>query len=422
MSFTLMDFQKKTVEYGVKNSYSIYALQQGLGKSLCSLATAQETKSKALIICPAYLRLKWKSEIKKFFPECTVDLFENDKQFYRPWDTDFVIISYHYIPKAEMLFDWADMVIYDEAHFLKSMEAKRTEHSHRLIYENSVKRCLLLTGTPIQNRVYEFYSLMAICNYNPQMPDSPFLKKFPTYVDFANHFSHLQEFEILRGKKRVKIQKWEGYKNIDELKQHLKNCYIRFTSDEVLDLPPFTEIEVPVSYEDKPDLLSAFNQFSAQGEYSGISSDVKQKAAVAKVPFTIEYTQNLLDQCEQVVVYSDHVESCELIAKHFGVIGITGLTNMKVRQKLADEFMAGKSQIIVATIGSFSTGIDLYASANMVFNDVCFVPGLLEQAMYRIRRIGQNRRCNFHFILGSIQDVKIWEILKKKIETIKKVV
>lgn len=422
MTFKLMDFQRTTVDFGKNNPYSIYALQQGLGKSVCALATAVETKSTALIICPAYLRLKWKKEVEKFYPGSTVSLLENDKQFYKLWDTDFAIISYHYVGKSEVLFEWADMVIFDEAHYLKSMTAKRTEQSHRLIYENSIKRCLLLTGTPIKNRVYEFYSLLAICNYNPAIGKSDFLDKYESYVDFANHFSHLREFDIYRGNKRVKVQRWEGYKNLDELKKYLTNCYIRFSSDEVLDLPPYTEIEVPVSYDDKPELLSAFLEFTEGGEYTGITSDVKAKAAMVKAPATVEYVQSLLDQDEQVVVYTDHVESCLYIADKLGVPGITGQTDMDVRQRLADEFMEGKSKVVVATIGSFSTGIDLYSAANMVFNDFAFVPGDMEQAMYRIRRIGQTRRCIFHFMMGSIQDFKIWEILKEKLETIGAVV
>lgn len=418
----LMPFQRKTVDFGVSNPYVIYALQQGLGKSFCALATAVETNSKTLIICPAYLRLKWKAEIEKFFPLKTVSLFNNDKEFYPLWDTDFAIISYHYVGKAGQLFEWADLVVADEAHYLKSMTAKRTEAFHKMIYENSIKRCLLLTGTPIKNRVYEFYSLIAICNYNPEIIESKFLDEFPSYVDFANHFSILEEFEMYRGNKRVWVQKWEGYRNVEELKTYLKNCYIRFTSDEVLDLPPYQEIDVPLSYEDNPELMEAFKAYTEGGEETSTASNVKAKAALAKVPFTAEYVKGLLEQCEQVVVYTDHVDASQELGKLLGVTGITGQTAMKVRQRMADEFMAGKTKVIVATIGSFSTGIDLFSASNMVFNDLVWVPGDLEQAMYRIRRIGQKFRCVFHYIMGSKQDFYIRNNLNEKIETIRNVI
>lgn len=422
MKYPFKPFQRTTVDYGIKNPYSIYALKQGLGKSYCGIATAVETASRCLIVCPAYLRFKWKAEIEKFYPGKIVSLFTNDKEFYPVWDSDFVIISYSYVGKAEILFEWADIVIFDEAQYLKTMEAIRTMDAHRLIYENSIKRCLLLTGTPIQNRVYEFYSLIAICNYDPRNGNkSAFLDKFPSYVDFANHFSILKEFDVYRGNKRVRVQQWEGCKNVAELKNWIKDCYIRF-GDEVLGLDEPIHIEVPVCYKDDPDLLAEFERFTANGEETSTDSRAKAKAALAKVPFTFEYVKNLLDQGEQVVVYTDHVISSQSLGEKLGVVGITGQTNMKLRQQMADDFMAKKSNVIVATIGSFSTGIDLFSAHNMVFNDANWVPGNMDQAMYRIRRIGQTKRCNFHYIIGSYQDEAIYRKLREKIEVIKEVI
>lgn len=418
MSFNLLDYQRQTVDFGIKNKYCIYALDMGLGKTFTALTTAIETNSKTLIVCPSYLKLKWKSEIRKFFPDKTVDLYENAKDFYKPWDTDFVIISYSFVDKADMFFEWADMVIADECHQLKSIKAKRTEAFHRLIYENSIKRCLLLTGTPILNRVYELYSLIAICNYNPDIEESKFLKRFVSYVDFANYFSYLKEYEIFRGGRRVKVQEWTGSKNVDELKGYLKDIYIRFNSEDVLDIPPYVDIEVPVSFEDMPELLSEFDSFN---EESSANSKAKSQAALLKVPFTIDYVKGLMESDRQVVVYTDHVESCEMLGKGLGVIGISGETPMKKREELAIKFMNGESKVIVATIGSFSTGIDLYSSFNMVFNDPNWVPGIMKQAKYRIRRLGQKNKCFFHHIIGTNQDKIINKKLEQKMAVIKEV-
>jgi SNF2 family DNA or RNA helicase len=420
MSWEHLWFQRKTVDFGLKNPYSIYGLVMGTGKSLCGLSTAVESASRCLIICPAYLRLKWANEVRKFYPGKVVSLFKNDKEFYPVWDTDFAIMSYNFLTKADELFEWADIVIFDEAHLLKTMDAKRTEAAHKLVYENSIKRCLLLTGTPIQNRVYEFYSLIAMCNYNPKIVKSEFLEKYPSYVDFANHFSFLKEFEMYRGNKRVKIQQWEGYRNVEELKYYLKDIYIHF-GDEVLGLMPPEEIQVPISYDQDPELLAAFESFVEGGDQNSVASDVKAKAALAKVPFTAEYVKNLLEQGERVVVYTDHVESSEALGERLGVKGISGKTPMKERQRLADEFERGESQVIVATIGSFSTGIDLISGNHMVFNDPNWVPGNMEQAMYRIRRLGQLKTCFFHYIIGSYQDGEIYGKLSEKIKTIKAV-
>ncbi len=334
------------------------------------------------------------------------------------WDCDYAIVSYNFLKNAEKLFEWANLVVYDEVHNIKSTKAQRTNFAHKFTYENSIERCLMLTGTPIQNRVYEFYSLIALANYNPKIEESAFLKKFPTYVDFANYFSYLREFEMNRGNKRVKVQQWEGIKNEDELKNKwLKNIYIRFENMEDI---PSEEMEIPVSYEDNPDLLAAFEEFSP-GANESVMSKVKAQAALSKASFTAEYVQNLLDQDERVVVFSDHVESAELIAYKLGVKAITGKTLMHYRDAMAERFQNLESNVIVATIGSFSTGIDLQSANNVVFNDPNWVPGNMDQARFRIKRIGQKKRCFFHYIVGSHQDSIIYQRIKQKEEVIRAV-
>ena len=154
MKLELLGYQRESVDFAKKTPYCILALEMGLGKSLISLKAAIELKTKTLIICPSYIALNWQSEIAKFFPDKVVSLLRHKKEFYFPVDSDFVIITYSFLPEADILFEWADTVILDEVHYLKSMNAKRTEAAHRLIYENSISRVIMLTGTPILNRVY----------------------------------------------------------------------------------------------------------------------------------------------------------------------------------------------------------------------------------------------------------------------------
>lgn len=387
--------------------------------TLVAIEVAVKTQSKTLIVCPAYLKFKWASEIRKFTGnKYSISIFDTEKQFYPLWDTDFCIIAYSKVDKAEVLFEWADMVVLDEATYVKSTDTLRGRACHKLIFENSIKRVMLLTGTPILNRVYEFYSLIAITFYNPELPSNlyqEFTEKFPTYVDFANHFSHLREFKVnqmVRGKMiQVKVKQWNGIQNVSELKKLLVGRYIRFTTDEIPNMPSYVDVPVVVAQEDIPELLDMYDSI-AEGRSSSVMSDVKAKAALAKTKYTHEYVTSLLEAGESVVVYSDHVESCQRLGELFGVVGIVGTTKMSLRQQMADDFMAGKSKVIVATIGSFSTGIDLIAANNLVFNDFNFVPGNMDQAKYRIRRIGQTKTCFFHYIISSFQD----EIILSKIE------
>jgi hypothetical protein len=393
--------------------------------TLCAIETSHRVKAKCLIICPAYLKLKWKKEIHKFHPEKVVSVLDNPKQFYALWDTDYCVISYSFLEEAEILFEWAEMVVIDESHQIKEMDTKRTLAAHKLIYENNPKYLQLLTGTPIQNRVYEFYSLLCMVHYTPDRENNGFLEKFPTYVDFAERYSHLHEYKITvttkKGKlAKVPVKKWSGIKNKEELKQWLKGCYIRYNSEDVLDLPEAQDIFVPVEYKDIPELQEEFEKY--KGDDSGVTPRVKIDSALAKCKFTVEYARSLLDQGLPVVIFTDHVESCEAIAKELKVPAITGKTSTDRRDKLANDFQSGKTDIIVATILSFSTGNDLQRSSDMIFNDYNWVPGNNKQAKFRIIRIGQFKRCRFHYMIGSKQDEFIYGANEDKLKVINQIV
>jgi intein/homing endonuclease len=304
-------------------------------------------------------------------------------------------------------------------HYLKEVTTGRTEAIHRYIYENSIKRVYLLTGTPIKNRIEEYYSLISICNYNPKIEFSYFLEKFPEVVSFADHFSYRNEYEIFKGYRKIKIVNWSGLKNEDELKGWLKDIYFTRPAS----YPPVTRKDVVVCDEADFELEMSFNEFVERGSEASVLPQVKSQAAMNKTKYTIAYCKELLSsgEADSLVIYSDHIEPAKKIAEAFGVEAITGQTRPEVRQKMASDFQFKKTQVIVATIGSFSTGVTLTRANNMVFNDYPWVPGDMEQAEHRINRIGQTRHCVYHRILGSPQDRYILETIESKMNTIKKV-
>lgn len=423
-SFTLKSYQQTTVDFCLKNKYAIVALEMGLGKSLVSLVVREKTQSKMLVVCPAYLIPKWAAEVQKFFPGTeTKEFYKRAKISTPPRECKICFISYNSLPYAEVLFEWAGIVCFDEATFLKNMDAKRTKEAHKLVYENSIQRVLLLTGTPIQNRVYEFYSLLAITQYDPQIKESKFLKSFPDWITFANKFSYFFEQTVTVTTKNgamfdKQIPKWTGLKNKEELKQILKGNFINFRSNQVLDLPESIRIDVPATIDNFPsNYFEAFEKFTVD---ESIASDVKRAAAVATAPFTIQYVSGLLEEVERVIIYTDHVPSCIELAKAFSVPPITGQMATKKRDEVAQKFKSGEYRVLVATYGAFSTGIDLQFCQDMVFNDLPFVPGVLSQAEFRVIRIGQTKTCRFHRILGSVQASKILNILEEKYKTINK--
>lgn len=402
LEIPLYDYQEKTVEWALSHPYSILALDMGMGKTPVYIALKDRLPHlNHMVVCPAFLGINWKKEIKKFLKDQTICHFKASKDVYYPADADFVIASYDIAIKHEKLFEWASSVAFDEGTALKNMQAIRTQRIHKFVFENSLKRCHFLTGTPIEKRVREFYSMMALCNYNPEIKKSKFLETFTNEIEFADYFSHRIEYDKWVGYRCITIQKWEGIQRKDELKEWLKGIYFRLKSD----MPEISYRSIFIDEVDDKELFAAFQVFKETG--GGVNPTAKMNAALHKVPFTIKYVDGLIENDMAdgpIIIFTDHQESCNTLAKHFDVNPIHGGIPDSQRQKTIAAFQEGQIPVIVGTYGTMARGGNLQVSNLIVENDYPWLPGLLKQADFRISRKGQLRRCQVHRMLGSDQD------------------
>lgn len=426
--------QHQMFNFGSRFPYSILAADPRLGKTATAIWLQQRRNCNCLIICPAYLIANWKREIGKWAPNASVTTFKSGKEIYEVFDSDFVVTSYDLVRKSEHLFEWADMVVIDEAHALKNTSSQRSQFIHRCIFENSVKYVHLLTGTPIKNRVREFFSLLAITYYDPRLKENPFLDTYPDEITFAERFSYPQTYELKVKGRRVSVTQYTGLRNSEELRSWLKGRFVRIKAD-TKDLPPISYVETLVSDIDDTALLDAFEDYfrdestaykMARGnEYalrklrtSSTLPEHKRNAALKKVPFAIKYVENLVESVDCCLVYSDHREPIEKIAAHFKVPAITGSTPPARRAQLVSDFQSGKLNMLCATIGSLKEGADLYRAKDLVLVDPPWIPGDLHQVINRMRALGEKDPRTVHKILGSPQDLKISEVLEEKMKTI----
>lgn len=416
-------FQKKGVEFGLLHHYCLIGDEMGLGKTLQALIIAFIMISrgkKVLIVVPSFLRINWFFEIdkfaKRFYEISLVESFQELSEW-GPGTLDITIMSYSMSSEAERVFEWADMVIADEAHYLKSIEAQRTVGFHKHIYEHMPERLILLTGTPLPNGTVEFYSLLRLLGYTPQVTNGKnvfidYEIPEPFYKDFANEVT-------VRVGGRTYI-KYTGLKNKELLKSYLRGKYIRRKCKDVLDLPPLLEKDIIVAYGDNPKLMREFNEFNLDDTYS---SKAKAKSALLKAPFTVEYAQNLFESGRgPILVFTDHVAACKYIAKELECPFIFGEVSQKKRAKYIKQFQNGELDYLVLTTGSGAEGNNLHRARHIVVNDPNWVPAKNEQLRKRIHRIGQDFTCYIHNILGSIQDRKILRTLRSKMKVIGEII
>jgi SNF2 family DNA or RNA helicase len=363
----LYSYQVEAKQFALKNRYSICSLEMGLGKTIVALSAIADTAKRALIICPAFLKQNWYDEASKF-----VD------------DYNLHIISYSQLHKLD-LTDQFDFVVCDEAHYIKNPKAKRSQRVFNYIKANShiIKHVMLLTGTPIKNRVPDIWSLLSICHLGGQYT-------FPyhrLYMKFCETFCYERSFEI----NGTRVIKYEGIKKakIPELKEILKPVYFRRRiSDVSLNLPKQIRknLNLPIN---KPTfnykLQQIFDENGVGEVKSAAFASVKAGNALVKTKFTVDLAKDIIEQGSKVVIFTDHVASAQDIASHLNCTAITGELDVDTRNIIVASFKNQESsRVIVETTGALSVGVNLTVANYMIFNDIPWVPSDIAQAEKRI--------------------------------------
>lgn len=375
----------------------------GLGKTLMALLTAKKTGLKTLVFGPAFLESNWLREAIGMGVRI-----------------DYIPYSQLHKHRMSDLKDYK-FFIADEAHFLKNPTAQRTHSFYSLLKEIRPDYFIGLTGTPIKNRVPDFWTLLAFCSNNPLPTNGLRLEgDLQKYYKFSRHFCQVQTM-MIRGRK---IEKFVGIKEdkIPELKSLLKDKYIRYTIDQVLtELPPITRKYIDFDLAEDKAVRQDFENYMTGNKY-----DIKGKVASAmiKADCTIEYVKNLLEEeCGPFLIFSDHVEPAKKISSAIkGSIVVTGQTPVRERNVIVNNFQTGVIPAVVATIGSLSVGVTLHKARHVIFSDLSWVPSDNKQAEARIHRIGQQNACFAHYIEATPTDAYIRRTLFQKQETINKVV
>lgn len=392
------DYQAKGIEFAYAKKYSLNGDKPGLGKTLQALGLAALSGvRRVLVICPAILVFNWKDEIRKFLGE---DVFDR-----------FNVISYDSLGKVQTLEGFG-LVIADEVHAFKNLEAIRTQRLHALMQKNPPEYFIGLSGTPVKNAVPEFYSLLKLCWYGGGYPEFDMYARSP----YGFNHSFTTKKSLFFGGRH--ITKFEGVRNVEKLKALIKPVYIRRRAEEVLSLPEKVYREVLIS--DK----ASFDETTREawenylgGKNRNLFASNKAVSALAKVKFTADFVRGLLEEVDRVIVFTDHVQAAREIFQSFPVGDsrvIVGETPMGERAETIRAFEAGRVKVLVATISTMSVGVNLTSCSDTIFNDAPWVPADMLQAESRTMRLGQRKVCRYYYILASRIDQKIYRTLAAK--------
>lgn len=405
---------------------AMLADEPGLGKSAQAVRACADLYYDAhvMVVCPASMVEQWRREFGRFgngLPRLTVLSY------------DKAVRKDHAMAIAEST-GGLDVLILDEAHYLKSPKAKRTKAILGPKLDGAggltamAKRVYLLTGTPMPNNPSELYAPLRACC--PTAIVSPKTGKPYSYWQFVSKYCVTRNNGF--GQQIV------GGKNHAQLKDRINGFMLRRLKEEVApDLPPITYADLCLDAKFKDDALAneelalvrkTLEEKGVEGlrEIAGHVATLRRLTGLAKVEPAVEWVREWLDMTgRKIVLFAHHREVVEKLheALEESVV-ISGKHSAEQRQAVVDIFQRDPwARVFIGQIQAAGTGITLTAASDVLFVESSWVPADNSQAAMRVHRIGQHHPCLIRFatLAGSI-DERISQAVRRKTADITKIV
>ena len=405
----LFQYQKEGVEFILFKKAAIIADEMGLGKTIQAAAAAVLKKqifgfNKTLVVCPATLKAQWKKEIERFTDEKALIVNGTPEERERQYKNDayfFYIVNYETILRDSLAINKAgmDFLILDEAQRVKNFETKTSASIRRL----QAKHTMVITGTPIENRLIDIFSIVGTLD--------PYF--FGPLWEFS--FQHC----LFDPEKTNKIN---GYYNLQTLNERLSDILIRREKKAVLDqLPNVQQIDIPVELSDEQ---AGYHTSFAKG----IAKIIRKKFLTAydmqrlmlllsnmrmvcdstylideetNVSPKLEELENiLLDQLDikntnrKIIIFSEWIKVHKLIGQmlrhnKIGFAELNGKIPVKLRGELIKKFENSPECKIFLSTEAGGSGLNLQIADMLINFELPWNPAKKNQRIGRIDRLGQ---------------------------------
>lgn len=439
----LFPYQEIGARWLAGKTFALLADDMGLGKSAQAIAAADYVGAEnILVICPAVARINWLREFDKFGLYPRGGAAVESKRDSIP-GAGVVAVSYEMAVArhADLMARHWDLIVVDEAHYLKSRKARRTvavfgKHARgRDCLVERTDRLYCLTGTPAPNNVSELYPLLKAGGIWPK-----------GYQDFVGRYcvgyDNGYTFKITGIRKQ----------RVPELKTLLSSCMLRRKKDEVMqELPPIRmeNVALPSSKVDEEIYFADYfddpawkkEQLGAQttalktalsGEMSiadrlkaldaiyQSTSKLRRYTGMAKVPALIDLiTNDMLSGMHKLVVFCVHrdvIETLRTEMRKFKPVTLYGGTPPAKRQRNIDTFQNNpKCRLFIGQITAAGSAITLTAAHDVLIAESSWSPAENAQAIMRVHRIGQTEPVRVRFAaLADSLDEKVQTIVRRK--------
>jgi SNF2-related domain/Helicase conserved C-terminal domain/SWIM zinc finger len=425
----LYDYQMRGALFLACHGRSILGDDMGLGKTVQTLAAIEllareRGVQRVLVVAPASVKYQWEAEIKKFTgrdaqviegsPDDRRDLYA-EPTFYR-------LVNYEQVVRdREAINTWLpDVVVLDEAQRIKNWEAKTSREVKKL----KSRYAIVLTGTPLENRLEELYSIV----------------QFVDERRFGPAFQFLHEHRVLDEGGNLK-----GYRNLDKIRERLTPIFLRRTRGEVLtQLPLRTDNTVYVElapeqrapYEEQRLALARLLQknYLTDLDRKRILASVVNMRTICDSLFMFDRQSHIspkLDEFAELVpdvVSEDHkavvfsqwetmiMEAAKVLDRlGVGYVILHGGLPGKDRKEVLEKFKTDPACKVFLSTDAGGVGLNLQMADTVVNLELPWNPAVLEQRIARVHRMGQSRPVRVvNFVTRGTIEEKVLRTLEAK--------
>ncbi len=465
----LWPFQIADVEYALGRKNTLVGDQPGLGKTPVAICFANEIRAKrVLVICPANIRLQWARKVREWstmpWPYVVYSILNGGRGVHPT--AEWTIVSYDLARSPQIGAALArgqyDLLILDEAHFLKTIDTRRTravfgDHTgdyrepirheitqeilnYEVLFTALASRCdriLALTGTPLPNRPREAYTLArGLCfDAIDWMSEDSFRDRFNPSARIEGQRSDGSTFTYTR-EEAGRHGELNNRLRANFMVRHLKHGpngvmkHLKLPVYDIVLVDETSAVKAAIKAESMLAIDHTDPQFfkHANDTVLGQIAAVRRQMGVAKAPLVAGYAEMVLEGGEdKLCVFAWHIEVLNIIErqlKKYGLMRIDGSVSPRKRQMLVDDFIANpKTRVCLGNIQSVGTGTDgLHkVCSHAVIGEPSWVDGENQQLVDRLDRGDQQRTVLADFLVapGSIDERVLSSALRKGKETTK---
>ncbi len=383
----------------------VLADDMGLGKTVQTLAwllnlyethPAGGESFRVLVVCPKSVTHGWLTETERFAPSLKAVSF--DPMRLGPGskvDSHLLVANYTQLRLNAAWFksrQW-DAVVLDEGQFIKNPSSQVATVARALL----AKHRIVLTGTPIENRLSDLWSLFAFSQPGLLGTQGAFRRQYNDANPAAHERLHRRVRHFLLRRTKAQAAPELPSRTEDDLivelegaQRTLYDAELKRARNQLLGIDSAAALAAV-----RFNVLSSLLRLRQICCHPALIDPVHRDLPSAKLEALLERVEELQDEGHQVLVFSQFVEMLEiirsrLVAADIGHLMLTGQTEN--RAELVDEFQRDKSKtVFLLSLKAAGFGLNLTAASYVILYDPWWNPAAEAQAIDRTHRIGQTQ-------------------------------